>query len=111
MSWGWRPLLPFHSRGFRFLGHFLCAPPVVSSSPADESRGALLGARAQECVTVALEHWLLSEGADGEHRRAAFSSLRQAFNHAGPLDVRLYMYTLSDAAAALYRAYEREVTE
>ena len=111
MSFHWRVPSPFHSRGFRLLTCFAELGASVPEASQGEDGSGLLDPGAKQCITVALAHWRLSERVGDEQRRLAFASLRSAFELASHLDVRLYMYMLSDEACKLYQAYEREVTE
>jgi hypothetical protein len=68
----------------------------------------MIDRQAREAITLALQHWGQVQCRDDEHWNATFVMLSEAFNHAAYVDVRLYMYTLSDEAAELFRTYDRE---
>lgn len=66
---------------------------------SEESRGL---------VGVALAQWRTVAHKGDERWNEAFATLAEVFMREQYIDVRLYMYQLSDDAAALFRAYEEE---
>lgn len=109
-----RRFLPaFRRYSIRFFGESVRArlSVLLSASLPQTHEDEILSLRARQYVDAALVQWRQSEHEGDKPRQCAFSSLHMAHEHASPLDIRLYLYMLSNEGGTLYQAYAREVIE